>query len=266
MKTFLNKALLTFFAVFGLVVASAALLPTDSVYAAAACGSDRNLETNANVCCPAGTENDAQRCFMAKYANPIIVILSTLTGVAVVIGIIIGGIQYASSAGDPQRAAKGKSTITKALIGLISFLFLYSALQFFSPGGIASEISPTSSTNVAAQCSREFLGLKPWFAYLPDSAFKSGSCEIENFSFLGSDGSDSHIGYVALAIADDLVRIAALIAVAFVVVGGVQFVTSQGDPEKAKKARQTILNAIIGVIVAILAAAIVSYIGGSLSV
>lgn len=227
--------------------------------------SNANL-VDENVCCPPGADGDATECLFAKYVNPVVVVLGALTGIAVVIGIVMGGIQYASSAGDPQRAAKGKGMIVKALVGLVSFMFLYSALQFFSPGGISSNVAPTEPTEIAAQCSREFLGLKPWFAYLPDEAFRQGTCEIENFSLLGNGGTGSHIGYVMLAVADDLIRVAALIAVAFVVVGGIQFVASQGDPEKAKRARQTILNAVIGVIVAVLAAALVSYIGGSLTV
>ncbi len=280
MRRILKQTILTLVVTIGLVGALGFVLPAPNAAAIqATCGPNEtylssNGKVNDNVCCPTGSETDATGCLFAKYINPVIATLSVLAGIAVVIGIIMGGIQYSSSAGDPQKAAKGKSTITKALVGLVSFLFLYSALQFFSPGGISNNPKPDGSGGtIASQCSKEFLGLKPWFAYLPDkdplgnetfakNAKGAQTCNIENFSLLGS-GSD--FGRVMLAIADNLVRIAGLVAVAFVIVGGAQFLTSQGDPERAKKARETILNALVGVAVAIVAVALVSYIGSQLS-
>jgi hypothetical protein len=49
------------------------------------------------------------------------------------------------------------------------------------------------------------------------------------------------------------------VAVVSVVVGGVMYSTSQGDTAKIKKAKDTIMYAIIGVIVAVLAYAIVNF-------
>jgi len=58
-----------------------------------------------------------------------------------------------------------------------------------------------------------------------------------------------------------------VVAVIFIIVGAVNYTVSQGDPGKVKKARDTILYAVIGLIVALLAFAIVSFIltkmGGS---
>ncbi len=53
------------------------------------------------------------------------------------------------------------------------------------------------------------------------------------------------------------------VAVAMVVVGGVTYATSQGDATKTKKAMNTILYGIVGVIVAMLAYAIVNFILGN---
>lgn len=72
---------------------------------------------------------------VAKYINPAIVLLSALVGVVVVMAIIIGGIQYASSGGDPQKAASGRKHIMQAVIGLLAYLLLYAFLQFIIPGG-----------------------------------------------------------------------------------------------------------------------------------
>ena len=66
---------------------------------------------------------------------------------------------------------------------------------------------------------------------------------------------------IALALLDDLIRIAALVAVGYVIYGGIQYSTSQGSPDATKKAQSTIINALIGVSMAVLAASIVAFIG-----
>lgn len=234
---------------------------------------DKDAGVNDKVCCPTYASNDSTSCVYAKYINPIISTLSVMAGLAVVVGLALAGVQYAASSGDPQKAAAARGKITKALVGLLTFLFLYSLLQFFSPGGITSQPAPDPSKGktLAAQCSKDFLTLKPWFAYLPNSAFNSKTCAIENFSLLDSQNKkggttkQSQLILVVLAILDDLVRLAGIVAVGFVIAGGIFFVTSQGDPEKAKRARNTVFNALIGVVIAIIAASVVSYIGTTLS-
>ena len=58
-------------------------------------------------------------------------------------------------------------------------------------------------------------------------------------------------------IADWLYYILLGVAVLFIVLGGISYVTASGDPEKLKKAGQSILYALIGVIVASLAKGLV---------
>lgn len=71
-----------------------------------------------------------------KYINPFINFLAALVGVAVVISIIIGGIQYGSSAGDPAKVSAAKNRVRNAIIALLTFLFLYALLNFLIPGGL----------------------------------------------------------------------------------------------------------------------------------
>jgi hypothetical protein len=67
------------------------------------------------------------------YLNPLIVLLSVIFGILVVVGVILGGIQYSTSAGDPQKAAAAKGRIMKVLIALVAYLFLYAFLKFIIP-------------------------------------------------------------------------------------------------------------------------------------
>lgn len=109
-------------------------------------------------------------------------------------------------------------------------------------------------------CAKSFLGLVTWFNYLPANSFDS-SCNVMNFTALGTKSGFLLIG---LAVLDDLIRIAALVSVGYVIYGGVQYVTSQGSPDATKKAQQTIINALIGVVVAVMAASLVTFLGNRL--
>lgn len=106
-----------------------------------------------------------------------------------------------------------------------------------------------------------FLGFPTWYKYLELDA----NCEV-----VGPANSDGKFnwplaaGYVGLAAVEILLRLAALFAVGFVIYGGFRYITSQGDPEGAKSARQTIINALVGLVIAIAAASIVAFIGNRL--
>lgn len=115
-------------------------------------------------------------------------------------------------------------------------------------------------------CDASFFGIPPWYKYLPmsyDSA--TGTCHVsERFQLLGT-GSDSGLLLIGLAIIDMALRVAGLVAVGFVLWGGFNFLISQGEPEAVTRARQTILNALIGLVIVIVSTALVVFVGTSLS-
>lgn len=95
----------------------------------AACG--KSVKT----CCKVTNSGATSDCGFIRQINIFISFLSVIVGVACALGIIIGGIEYSTSGGDPKRAASGKSHITKAVVAVVLFGFLYSFLQFIIPGG-----------------------------------------------------------------------------------------------------------------------------------
>lgn len=124
--------------------------------------------------------------------------------------------------------------------------------------------------SIAGDCEHghDFFGLVSWYHYLPDSDFgvtlngQVSKCAINNnFQFLGSS---SDLPLIALAVVDDLLRIAGLVAVGYVIYGGVRYISSQGNPEGVAAAQRTVLNALIGLAIAIVAIAFVSFLGNSL--
>lgn len=100
-----------------------------------------------------------------------------------------------------------------------------------------------------------FLGFPTWYRYL-DGNVVNGVCSpvINNIN---------DIWLIVAAIVEILVRIAALAAVGTLIYAGFMYMTSQGEPEKTAKAKTTVINGLIGLVVAILATAIITFVAGS---
>jgi len=62
-----------------------------------------------------------------------------------------------------------------------------------------------------------------------------------------------------IRIINALLVLAAIAAIVFVIIGGVRYITSQGDEDATEQAKNSIIYAIIGIIVIILAAVIVNF-------
>lgn len=123
-------------------------------------------------------------------------------------------------------------------------------------------------TFAAGMCQdKQFLGLLPWYHYVPLNA----QCGFDDPNTPGSTylfhllGANSTLILVALAIIDDLLRIAGMVAVGFVIYAGIKYITSQGMPEEAAKAQSTIINALIGLAIALVSIGVVSFLGNQLA-
>jgi hypothetical protein len=77
-----------------------------------------------------------QHGIIFSYLKMIIQFLSGAVGLVVVLLIVIGGVQYITSAGDPAGVKAAKSRITNAITGLVLFLLMFAILNFLIPGGI----------------------------------------------------------------------------------------------------------------------------------
>lgn len=60
----------------------------------------------------------------------IVQILIAVTGIVSVIMIVIGGITYATSAGDPSQTKRGKDTVIYAVVGLVVAIMAYAIVGF----------------------------------------------------------------------------------------------------------------------------------------
>lgn len=105
-----------------------------------------------------------------------------------------------------------------------------------------------------AACKTSFFGLPAWYEYLKFD----NNCNITAFHV------PQDLLLVALAIIDLLLRVAGFAAVIFVIMGGIQYATSQGNPDASAKAQSTIINALIGLVLAVIAITFVSFLGHKL--
>lgn len=72
--------------------------------------------------------------------------------------------------------------------------------------------------------------------------------------------NDKNVPEVATNVIKIAVSLLGIVAVLMIVVAGQRYMTSNGEPEKIKQARNMIIYSLIGLIVAILAFAIVSFV------
>lgn len=117
-----------------------------------------------------------------------------------------------------------------------------------------------------AQCGGStFFDFPRWYEYL-DMHYEGslGGCVVDDFKLLGA-GADSGLILIALAILDMLLRFAGLVAVGYVAWGGIKYLTSRGEPSELAAAKQTITNALVGVVIALVATSVVVFIGTRLS-
>ncbi len=85
------------------------------------------------------------------------------------------------------------------------------------------------------------------------------SAEIKAASGCPNQGTPNQLKTVITNILKTVIGISGLVAVIFVVIGGINYMTSGGDSGKIQKAKNTILYALIGILICALAFAIVNW-------
>src|SRR3989344_5052324 len=95
-----------------------------------------------------------------------------------------------------------------------------------------------------------------------DDTAKTTGFKITDFtgSFKGiEDPTNTGLVNTIINIINALLVLAAIAAIVFIIIGGVRYITAQGDEDAVEQAKNTIIYAIIGIIVILLAAVIVNF-------
>lgn len=87
--------------------------------------------------CPDGQiDNTKEGGAILVYLILILQLLSLLIGAIILLFIVIGGLQYILSAGDPTRVKDAKKRLVNAVTALVLYMMMYAILNFLVPGGI----------------------------------------------------------------------------------------------------------------------------------
>jgi hypothetical protein len=131
-------------------------------------------------------------------------------------------------------------------------------VSIFGLGGVLSFAAPTTVN--AVDCSGKtssFLSFPTWYRGLEGKDNGKGGCD---FGDLKGKNLGSTIFTIILNVIDMALRVVAILAIGFIIFGGFLYLTSQGEPERTKKGTDTLLKAVIGLVIAILSTAVVSFI------
>ncbi|MBR5419196.1 hypothetical protein IK110_03035 [Candidatus Saccharibacteria bacterium] len=171
---------------------------------------DGLTDGNCNIQGPVKDSTGASlRRFVWTIVMNVVSMVLGVVGYLAILMVIWGGYQYMMAQGDAGKLAKGKKTVTNAVVGLAIVM----SASIIS-GAVADVISQSKGGD-----------------------FIQG---IFNTAFVWGG----------------------IIAVIMMIWGGIQYVTSTGDPSAAKKGRDTILYAAVGLLIVILGAVIVNTVVG----
>lgn len=110
--------------------------------------------------------------------------------------------------------------------------------------------------------------LAPSTAYALDCAGKdkaTAACQAQGgIDDVGGTENKTSLTDLITNVINVLLFVAGAIAVVMIIVGGIRYITSNGDQANVKAAKDTILYSVVGLIVALLAFAIVNFVVTSL--
>lgn len=135
------------------------------------------------------------------------------------------------------------------------------ALAVTVGGGLLAVASPTAagaadSKPAKQPCAGEdFLGFPVWYR----GVINKDTCDIV-VPAESEGGMSKFIWQIVLNVVDILLRAVGYVAVFFILYGGFQFITSQSSADGVTKARKTIFNAVIGLVVSLVSVAIVNFV------
>jgi hypothetical protein len=118
-------------------------------------------------------------------------------------------------------------------------------------------INQDAERNCKEATSADFLNFPRWSRGL--------DCDNDGHIKINGGEPGTIIFTIALNVIDIALRLAGIIAVGLVIWGGFHYTMSHGEPEQAKKSMNIIRSALIGLVISMIAAVVVSFIVWRLS-
>lgn len=146
------------------------------------------------------------------------------------------------------------ATLTKRVSNWVASLIIVTSLG----GAMTVAISP-QVVGANPPCNSSFLGFPAWYRGLTYDDSRGNPCAIKSPDS-SKDGLSNFIWHIALNVVEIGLVAVAYISAIMTLYGGFLFITSQGKPDNATKARMTMLDAIIGLLISFAAIIVVDFI------
>lgn len=130
----------------------------------------------------------------------------------------------------------------------------YTLLALFTASSFVAA-TPLMNTVAAEKCEgskSRILSFPKWQNGLPGTCSKPEIRQLNDFWVIALNGVEI------------LLQVVAYVAAGFVVWGGFKYIKSEGEPGKITESKAAIMNAVIGLVIALTSVAIVAYIQGSI--
>lgn len=121
-----------------------------------------------------------------------------------------------------------------------------------APVSVGAEGAIQESTDKS--CSSTLLGFRPWYHGL-QTRDKKNNCVIGTPT---EDTLPAFIWTIVLNVLADLFSALAIVTIGFVIYGGFLYIASSGEPGKVAKGKKTLISAVIGLAIALLANLIIN--------
>ena len=137
--------------------------------------------------------------------------------------------------------------------GLAIIISIIGVIVVVSSGSVkpamAAAATTTPVTQFALTCATSsFFGFAPWYACLPIGT--DGGIDITDLN---------QFWLIVFPLLEDAIKVAAYVAVGLIIWGAIKYIKSQGNPSNINSARDTIRDAIIGLIICIVSVGAVEF-------
>ena len=151
-----------------------------------------------------------------------------------------------------------RTKIARQLMLLAASVGLLITLAGPTPVMAASPSSAPPAT-FAATCAgnnpvASFLLLRPW-----DDCIRDKDSGVPRITSLES------VWLIAAVVIEDVIKISGYVAVGFILWGAIKYIKSQGDSNELSQAKQIIINAVTGLVIVLVAVAMVQLVAGTFS-
>lgn len=138
--------------------------------------------------------------------------------------------------------------LRRTVVGASVLVFAAMALPIMTNDRVYAQGNPS--------CSERLLTLPVWYRGLTKS---SSDCTLD----LGNNLN--FVWVIGLNVVEALMHVVGYVAGVFILIGGYRYATSAGEPSQIARAKGSIMNAIIGLIISILSIAVINFVIGSVT-